>query len=169
MYFSWEGRDGYYQYTNGPGETGYDPPPWKPDTPKAPLYGTVIRYAQNWFSLGLGGAFGFSFSRRFDAEFALLLSPLVYAADRDEHLRKNEDFYDSFAEGFFFEGSGSLGFSFSRRTRLMLRLAYRSISGSRGDSYRYDAPSGILIDKYPYGAGAAVSFFSAGLMFEYGF
>jgi outer membrane protease len=104
-------------------------------------------------------------------DFSLLFSPLVYAAARDEHLRQKPplDFYDYFSEGLFFESSGSVGFNFSSRTKLMLRLAYRSISGSRGDTYEYAMPSGIPIGQYPYSAGAAISFFSAGLMFQYGF
>jgi outer membrane protease len=172
-HFSWLGRDGYGQYTQGP----YDSPgryptrPWGSDIPKD--YDSfrgkdVIRYTQDWFIPGLGGGFNFPLVERLDGGVSLLVSPLAFAVDTDEHLLRKIVFRNYLKGGFFFEGSCFLAFSVSPRARLLIRTAYRVITGLRGDTYMWqpgDVLTGVIYDS----AGADISYGSVELAFEWFF
>jgi outer membrane protease len=171
-HFSWTARDGYAQYTQGPHNTpgAYPERPWGSDLPKD--YGSfrgkqVIRYTQDWFIPGLGGSLDFPLPGNFDGGFSVLISPLVFAVDNDEHLLTHWVYRNYVNGGFFFEGSFSLAFSVSRTARLRLKTSYSVITGIRGDTYIWF--KGVLSNDISDAAGIDMSYAGVELVFEWFF
>jgi outer membrane protease len=168
-HFRWLGRDGYSQYTAGPGDSSgtYPKRPWGSDLAKdyAAFRGKhVIRYTQDWLIPGLGGGLDFPLTDRLGAGLSLLLSPLVFAVDNDEHLLKGLVFRDYLKGGFFLESSLFLAFSLSSNARLLIKTSYRMITGLRGDAY---IKEGGVWTCDPGSAGADMSCAGAELVFEW--
>ncbi|MDR0389156.1 MAG: omptin family outer membrane protease, partial [Spirochaetaceae bacterium] len=163
-HFSWLARDGYRQYCSVSW-----PPPWTPAIPKDydRFRGEkVIRYTQDWIIPGLGLSLSFPLSENFEAGASVLASPLLLVIDKDQHILRDLVFRDYLAGGFFFETSIFLAVSFSPRTRLLVKSAYRGASGSRGNAYIYDT-NDVFMGSSADTAGANMSYGSVEFVFEW--
>jgi len=149
MHYYWIAKDGYYQYLNT-GQT------WDDDIPKVPMYGKVIEYEQNWFVLSPGVFARFRLGSYFSLNGNFKYSPLIYCADKDNHLLRGTIFQDYLFYGHYLKGGGGITFSPMSNMDIVLFLSYSSITDSRGDSYFYSINhSGI--------AGGGYSAFEFGL------
>jgi outer membrane protease len=165
MEMNWTGWDGYYQYRLS--GTAFDNSrPWDDSLPRQPVYGPQITYRQRWIAVFPGLSLGASFSRRFSWELSAVISPLVYGAARDVHLRRAVQFDDYLSGGvfggFFGESRGDLVFSLARRIDLAFHLTGRLVKGQRGSSTTTSLSTG---DASPSSdnAGAGYFFLDAGL------
>jgi len=157
-HFYWIAKDGYYQYletdSNGnilPGQT------WTDEIPKVNVKGNVLEYTQNWLILSPGVFFRLRLSDLFSLNGNFIYSPLIYCADRDDHLLINKTFLDYLYYGQYIKGGGGITFSPMNYLDLTLFLSYSSITNSRGDTY-------INSVKYPGIAGGGYSAFEIGLL-----
>jgi outer membrane protease len=150
MHFYWIARDGYYQYLN-PGQT------WADEIPKVNVEGRVLAYTQNWFILSPGVFIKFRLDSYFSFNGNFNYSPLIYCADRDDHMYGiKRTFLDYLYYGHYIKGSGGITFSPLDYLDLTLLLSYSSITDSRGDTY-------INSVKYSGIAGGGYSAFGIGL------
>ena len=163
MRHAWSAQDGYYQYLETdkfgntiPGQT------WTDQIPKKPFSGEVIRYVQNWFIVSPGFLLKGRLNHLFSIEGSFNYSPLIYCADRDEHLLTKAVFDDYLYFGHFFDGGGKLTFAPKNNMAFSLAVSYRYITGSRGDVK-------TSIFSYKGIAGGGYSSLDAGLAFEYTF
>jgi outer membrane protease len=125
MHFFWIAKDGYYQKL-------LSDQTW---TDKIPMEGKQIEYSQNWFILSPGVFIKLRLGRFFSLNGNFNYSPLIYCADRDEHLLRGITFLDYLYYGHYLKGGGGITFSPMNNLDLNLFLFYSSIIDSRGDSY----------------------------------
>ena len=161
MRFSWVARDGYYQYLTSdsygninPGQT------WNANTtPKVKIHGDGIRYVQNWLILAPGVSLKGRFNKLFSLEGNFCYSPLIYCADRDDHLVRNLIFWDYLYFGNYINAGGAFTFSPKSNLDLSLAVSYRYISGARGKTFQEDTkntPGQIFQSINDAGAGYSV-------------
>jgi outer membrane protease len=150
MRFSFSGMDGHGLYDNL--------------TVSHPFSGKVINYTQNWFIVTPAVSLNAHFLNRFTAGLFFQISPLVWCIDHDEHLTTGKQYRDYMRWGLFLEPRASFSFAFNRRFAVSADLAYRYITGSRGETYQ--SPLGQ--DNYSASgeAGSGLSLMDAGLMFK---
>jgi len=135
MYFSWSAENGYKQYVsdyvskNGNGDY---PMVWSSNLPKTPINGRGILYKQNWFILAPGLSLKARISRLFSLDVNFCYSPLIYCADRDDHLITKMTFWDYSYLGNYINGGGKLTFSIIKNLDLSLAFSYKHIQGTRG-------------------------------------
>jgi outer membrane protease len=168
MILNWESRDGYLQYAQDS--------PWTADIPKTYIYGRAITYTQQWLSAGGGVSMSIALSERFRLDYYMRVDPLIRCVAQDDHLSKQ--FIDDLSGGLLIEPKTELAFSLRPGTDLVLQLAYRQISRTRGDSYFrpslvYDTKSKTIIpatqDTFSTAAtpgGAAYRTFNGGLFLK---
>jgi outer membrane protease len=125
MLLNWESRDGYLQYAKDE--------PWTADLPKTYIYGRAITYTQKWLSAGGGASMTIALSDRFHLGYYVQVNPFIACFAQDDHMGKQ--FIDYPAGGWLLEPKTELAFSLRPGTELVLQLAYRKISRSRGNSY----------------------------------
>ena len=166
LHFSWSAKDGYAQYA-----VDY---PWNSSIPKEYYKGEVMRYMQNWFILSPGVSLDWEMNRLFSFKTHINYSPLIYCADRDDHLLMNASFMDYLYFGHYLESGGEFIFRASRNTSLSLSLSYRRISGTRGDTFQqswrldYDTGNTVLqTRRYNDEAGAAFSALDLGFAVKF--
>lgn len=157
MYFSWSAENGYTQYATYYG----DPPngyygPWSNSIPKTPISGRGILYVQNWFVLSPGISFKAKISRLFSLDLKLCYSPLIYCADKDDHLIRDLTFWDYCYWGNYLNGGAKVTFSLRKNLDLSLAWYYRYIDGPRGLSYEQQG-SGPVYQTSNDGSGAGYS------------
>lgn len=163
MQFSWAAQDGFTQYA--PGSYGtYEP--WDDSIAKTPVYGPTISYLQEWLIFTPGISLYVPFLRFFSIELFFNIGPVIFCNDRDDHLlaTKRYQYVEHMSRGLLLEPRVEFAFSPHPRLDLSLYLAYRSISGSRGESWsRYTGTTadGILF-KTSTDAGAGYSALDAG-------
>ena len=155
MHFYWIARDGYRQYL----KTGQT---WSDEIQKVNFEGKVLEYTQNWFILSPGVFIKFRFGSYFSLNGNFNYSPLIYCADRDDHLLINKTFLDYLYYGHYLKGSGGITFSPLDNLDLTLFLSYSSITDSRGDTYIYSV-------KYSGIAGGGYAAFEVGLLARFRF
>ena len=149
MHFSWSARDGYTQYPITF--------PWDSSFPKTYYSGEVIRYRQNWFILTPGVSLDWDMNRLFSLKAFFNYSPLIYCADRDEHLVGiKKTFLDYLYFGHYLKSGGELILSPSQNISLSLSASYKRINGTRGDTI-------IQSVRFKDEAGAALSALDLGL------
>jgi outer membrane protease len=160
MHFAFSAFDGYAIYARGknnPGEYySID------DSPEEyPFSGGVIHYSQDWLIIAPAISLNARFLNYFTGGLSFQISPLIFCADEDEHVEREITFRDYTRWGLFLEPRGRLTFSPVPRFELSLDLAYRLITGSRGEAYQ--APTGT--DEFlPSGeAGTGLSFMDSAL------
>ena len=136
MHFSWSAKDGYSQYASQLLESPDYYSPWDNSLNKTPYYGEVIRYKQNWFVISPGVALDWNMNRLFSLETYFNYSPLIYCADRDDHLRTRATYLDYLYFGHYIKSGGELIFSASQKTDLSLFFSYKYITGPRGDIFQ---------------------------------
>ena len=166
MYFSMMAENGYYQYA---AKSGGNYIPWNDSIAKIPIYGAAIRYIQNWFIISPRISARGRLSRLFSVEGNIMYSPLVFCADRDDHLLLERLSYGSHQNlfyGYFYFGhyvNGNLGFTCSpaKNFDLSLSLSYRYITGLRNKTYYIRTGPGISGDSFEnnYEGGAGFSAF----------
>jgi outer membrane protease len=161
MHFSWSGKDGYYQYASQSSENPGYYNPWDSGISKNSYDGEVIRYNQNWFVLSPGVSLKWDMNRLFSMKAFFNYSPLIYCADRDDHLRRNVTYLDYLYLGHYLKSGGELVLSASANTSLSLFFSYKYITGPRGDTFQ----GGKLIAED--GAGAALSAPELGLAVKF--
>ena len=154
MYYSWMAENGYYQYAKSNEE-------WDDSIPKINIYGPAIRYAQNWFILSPGMFMKIKLSDNFLLEGNFRYSPLIFCADRDDHLFQDEFgegqlFFGYFYFGHYIDGGARLIYSPVTNLDLSLSLSYRYITGMRDKTYYATTgagASGHTFENYEGGAG----------------
>ena len=134
MNYSWSAIDGYYQYleTNSlgnikPGQV------WTDEIRKVYLEGEVMRYEQNWYILSPGLLLKLKMGPYLSLEGFFNYSPLIYCADRDDHLLTDTVFFDYNYFGHYLNGGGRFTVSPKRYVDFSISYSYRYITGSRGD------------------------------------
>ena len=140
MYFSWMAENGYYQYAtrlSGPLEPLHFEK-WNSSIEKKSIYGAGMRYTQNWLIFAPGISFKGRLSS-FSLEANIKYSPLIYCADRDDHLLTYNDngqlFHGTFSIGHYIDGGASFTYTPNNRIDLLLGLSYRYITGLRDNTY----------------------------------
>jgi outer membrane protease len=161
MRFSWSGEDGYVQFPKDSSGNYRDDLPWNDGLSKDYQHGMVIRYSQNWFILSPGFSLAWKISRFFVLEGNFNYSPLVYCADRDDHLLADFITLDYPVFGHYINGGGRFIFSPVKNLDLVFHVSWRYITGSRGDLYesKYGGPYIC----YAGGAGTGYSSLDIGL------
>ena len=154
MRFSWSGKNGYTQYPEDISR------PWSADLPKESVNGKIIQYTQNWFILSPGVSLNYNLSSLFSLGGNFSYSPLIYGANKDEHLQRRITFHDYLYFGHYFNGGGHVTFSPRQKIDFNLSFTYRHITGSRGDTYVNSVKDDGI-------AGAGYSVFDFGLMVKF--
>ena len=138
MHFSWSATDGYSQHSV------YFP--WNSDLPKSYYTGEVLRYKQDWLIVTPGVSLGWDINNLFSMKAHFNYSPLIYCADRDDHLLTKTTYLDYLYFGHYFKSGGEFAFSVSEKTGLSLSLSHKYITGTRGytiyKSSRFDDGAG---------------------------
>jgi len=157
MHYYWIAKNGYFQYLE-PGQT------WADEVPKVPLEGKVIEYTQNWFILSPGVFIRFRLGRFFSLNGNFNYSPLIYCADRDDHLRRDPItiFQDYLHYGQYLKGGGGITFSPLNDLDVTIFLSYSSITDSRGDAFSKGAADINFVNDGTI-AGGGYSAFEFGL------
>ncbi|MDR0785761.1 MAG: omptin family outer membrane protease [Treponema sp.] len=149
--FSFESRDGYYQYVTSYTDT------WNETIPKRSHTGPAINYKQLWFIGGIGASLTLPLDY-FQINITFNASPLVFCAAHDTHRTYGGEYYDYVQNGFFLEPKAEVRFLIPRFT-LAFFYSYKYAAGAFGPTYRkvngYYFESGV--------AGAGFSFIEAGL------
>ena len=153
MRFSFSAVDGYGTYS-------WDDPPWA----KRPFSGEVIGYTQNWLTIAPGIAFDARFLERFTAGLSFQISPFIWCGDEDRHVITGAKFRDYTRWGLFLEPGGALTFSFNQRFAVTMDIAWRFITGAKGEAYKASIHSEAFSDAGD--AGTGLSIMDAGLMFQ---
>jgi len=138
MHYYWIARDGYTQYIdiNTIGQT------WTDGIPKTYVRGSVIEYEQNWFILSPGIFVKFRLGRFLSINGNFFYSPLIYCADKDEHLpTPSRTYLDYLYFGQYIKGSGGITISPMNNLDLAIFISYSSITDSRGDTHSRKEPS----------------------------
>jgi len=154
---AWHAENGYYQY---PIEESPPYSTWNPGSPQFPLYGTSINYQLSSSFLTVG------------AKSVLILAFLKLEAsadwawnttitDRDEHLRRDLTFSDSYQHGTSFSYEASLAYRASTGLELFLAYDRRLMGSPEGKISILDMASGISRSADPgYSAGLDSDLFS---------
>jgi outer membrane protease len=163
MYFSWTATGGSILYP----ETNTDPPMPDPRVHHVHSYKAgndkVITYTQAWHIIAPAVAFYGAFNRYFDIEIALKLSPLVWASTEDRHLLRSLSITDDLDIGLFIEPALVFSFKANDWLTVSLSVAYRQISGIRGDSTYAGGPDFPEPEKLDGIGGAGYSVFDTGI------
>ena len=159
MHFSWSGRDGYTQYASETPEGLYLP--WNSNLPKSNVAGNVVLYKQDWFIFSPGVSLEWNMNRLFSMKTCFNYSPLIYCADRDDHLiYMKRTFLDYLSFGNYFKLGGELTLSPSQNTSISFLASYKRISGTRGDTVYQST-------RYKDEAGAGYSALDLGLAVKF--
>lgn len=134
MYFSWSARNGYKQYPNYPPAVKNSEPPWDESYDKVPTDGEGIRYRQNWLILSPALSLHWKISRYFSLDGFFNYTPLIYCADRDDHLDRVPVliFWDYMVFGHYFQWGGAFTLSPKKNLDLSLTVNGRYIMKTRG-------------------------------------
>lgn len=132
LQIQWTAQNGYLQY---PPETSPPYTPWSPSTPQTPIYGTAIIYTQDYLipAMGIKGSFPLTGSLKMTASFAF--SPFLWCFDKDSHLFRQLDFYDTMSGGLFIEPRLSATYALSSKLAVTLDVLYRHMEQLVGNSY----------------------------------
>lgn len=160
MHFSFTGWGGSFQYAAETSAGHFSP---IGEAQKGSFSsGKVINYTQDWLIVAPGLSLNARFLSYFSAELFFQISPLIWCADLDQHLLTGDQFRDYTRWGLFLEPKGRLVFIPNQRLSLSLDLAYRYITGSRGEVYVQPSGSGKYI---PAGAaGTGLSLLDTGIL-----
>jgi outer membrane protease len=161
MHFSWTGNGGSVLY-----------PSWdidndgQPDGDHSYLRSIdVITYEQNWHVLSPAVAFYGEFNQYFDIEISRKLSPLIWFSAEDNHILRNLIVTENLNGGFFIEPSLLFSFKPNNFLTLLCSIAYRNISGTRGDGeYNYQGQPTINVNDM---RGAGYSAFDISIMVKF--
>jgi outer membrane protease len=158
MYFSWTANGASILYPGVFGDHGY----YSSST-------DIMSYKQIWHILSAGVALYGEFNDYFNVEIAFKISPVVLGFSEDEHILRNLYITDVVIGGFFLEPRLLFTFAPEDFFDLSLSVAYRNISGSRGDSVYDQGPPGssdlsVGVYSYEYVAGAGYHVLDAGLI-----
>ena len=115
--------------------------------------GGVIHYSQDWLIIAPAIAVNAHFLNYFSGGLSVQISPIIFCADEDEHVLTQTTFRDYTRWGLFLEPRGSLTFSPVPRFELSLDLAYRLITGSRGEAYQSPAGTDDFLASGEAGTG----------------
>ena len=150
MYLFWSAENGYFQHLNtypdgtvAPGQT------WSDSIPKQYLNGPVIQYNQIWLAFSPGVSMKAKFNSRFTVTGHLSYSPLIYGADKDDHLlpyviynpilMEYERYEGKRHSGQFFGGhyvNGGVNFNFTfGNLDITLSASYKYITELRGVTF----------------------------------
>jgi outer membrane protease len=191
MDFKWSARDGYTQYPTGGGHGyGWDSngnfvpgtyAPWSAGITQTPLYGTGILYEETY----LLGLFGLRASYKLGDALTLgaacSIAPLAYCYTEDNHELRVLDFYSRLSGGFMFEPSLSAEYKLKSGASLRLDVAYRQVTGLKGDITQVDQGATSTSSEGNYyagpdstststgGSGAFISMLDASLSFKLAF
>ena len=135
MHFSWMAENGFFQYSEKLPSGHYAE--WDESLPKQKVYGAVIRYAQNWFIFTPELSVKAGLSGCFYMELNLSLSPLIFCADRDDHLLpdglgRGTLFFGRFLSGQYLNLGTRLCYSIQKNLDLSLSLSCTNIKTQRG-------------------------------------
>jgi outer membrane protease len=153
MNFSWAASGGSLLYPGADGGHNY-----------ILSSGNVITYEQVWNIIAAGISFYGAFNRYFDINISVSLSPLIWCTAVDNHILRSLIFTDTLSGGFFIEPGLIFSFTPNDFLSVSLSVAYRNISGTRGDS-KAQSPTTTVISKNAGGAGYSV--FDAGIIVNY--
>jgi outer membrane protease len=150
--FSFESRDGYYQYVTSYTDIWYD------TLPKESYTGPAINYKQTWFIAGLGTSLALHLNS-FQICIAFNISPLVFCAAHDSHLTYGGEFYDYVQGGLFLEPEAEVCFPISWFTFAFF-FSYKYAADTFGQTYK--KANGYYFESGT--AGAGFSIIETGLM-----
>jgi len=131
MHFSWSAMDGYLQYSSKNSNNYYQE--WDDSIPKTYKTGELLRYKQDWFIFSPGVSLNWDINGFFSLKGLFNYSPLIYCADRDDHLIGDKTYFDYLYFGHYIKYGGEFIFSPSRNTDISLFALSKHITGTRGD------------------------------------
>jgi outer membrane protease len=157
-HLSWLAKNGFIQYP--PFDQSGNYPQWQDAYSKESISGDVIKYTQNWFIFSPGFSLNWRAASFFSLKGLFSYSPLIYCADRDDHLLRGITFKDYLLFGHYLKGGGELIFSRSGTKSLSLFFLYKHISGSRGytlvKNYRENDAAGAGYSALELGAAIKI-------------
>jgi outer membrane protease len=156
MHFSWTAKGGSLLYPpTNTNPKGHVPVPRQID---------VITYELTSHIVSPAIAFYGEFNQYFDIEISLKLSPLIWISAKDEHIIGGFTTREDPSMGFYFEPGLLFSFKPNNKFTLTSSVAYRNISGSRGDSvYTKDGSK----TKHEDIVGAGYSAFDVGIIAKF--
>jgi outer membrane protease len=163
MEMKWIARDGYTQY--GPNEAGSYFIPWDDSFEKKNMSGPGIEYSQFWILVSPGLAADFPLSRFFTLNCAFTITPAIWAAAEDLHLKKNTQYLDYPQGGLALEPEIGVFFFPNTRCSLSLKASWRYITGATGHSWRKAMDANVYIPQGESG-GAGFHALSTGISFK---
>jgi outer membrane protease len=121
----------------------------------------VVTYEQFWHVMSPGIAFYGEFNRYFDIEISIKLSPRIWFSAQDYHILRNLIITENADGGFFIEPGLLFSFKPNKFLTLTAVVAYRNISGTRGDGeYKYKGQPAMAANDM---TGAGYSGFDVGI------
>jgi outer membrane protease len=153
MNFSWTAAGGSFLYPSSDGDHAY-----------LLVARDVGTYKQTWNMISFGLSFYGAFNRHFDIDVSLKLSPsLIWCTAEDNHILRNLEITEELNGGFFIEPNLVFSFTPNDIFKLSFSVAYRNISGLRGDSVYKN--NGQIITNMPENiGGAGYSAFNIGII-----
>jgi hypothetical protein len=134
MRFTWDSMNGYLQHGRSLYDGNYEA--WDPSITKLYHYGPAISYTQYWILLSPGISFEVRLFNTLILEAGVTGSPAIWGAAEDiHHGSPDREMVDIFSHGLYIEPRFEIGFSPHKRLELDWYFSYRSVSGSRGDTY----------------------------------
>lgn len=152
MKYSWVANGGSLLYPSVDGDHRY-------------LYSSieVITYDQTWNTISAGISFSGAFNRYFTSDVTLKVSPFIWCNATDDHILRKLVITEKLKGGFFIEPSFALNFTPKDWFSLGISVAYKNISGTRGDG-AYDFSDGETADLTATGQlGVGYSAFDLGI------
>jgi len=145
MFYSWEAFGGSHLYPPGYMPNSHDT--WNSSE-------KIITYKQFYNIISPGVSFYGEFNRLFNAEVSFKITPLVFIAAEDNHIKNSTVYKDKPLWGVFIEPELIFSFNASKLITVYMSYSYRGIFGSRGKSVGY---VGGKTEQYGDSAGAGYS------------
>ncbi|HON15836.1 MAG TPA: omptin family outer membrane protease [Spirochaetota bacterium] len=136
-------------------ENGYLEYP--PGSEPVNTYGKGIIYEQRYLLPYAGGLLRY-YGDMFVMSTGLYFSNFLYCNARDNHIKRDIDFYDRIKMGKYYNIYNSVEYLFSDRISLSLLLTYTYIPLKKGDSYYINLSDGVKSSTFKDAAGIKAEF-----------
>lgn len=130
----WEARDGYYQYASTAGSIYEE---WDESIEKTAVTGAGIIYRQEWLMPFARLALAWNAGERVELSLNAALYPWLSCTGVDDHLLRNNRYFDYTRGGAALEIGGGLSIQTGTRTSIFLDAKYLHTNILRGDTVAY--------------------------------
>jgi len=124
IFFTMEGRNGYYRYASN-------------DWEAMPLSGPVISYSQNWFLFSPGFSLKFTLNH-ITIKGEVKITPLIFCVGIDDHLLTKTTYTDYMFGKFAVEPALDISFANSSGFDVGVNCSYWFITEARGNTFEHN-------------------------------